>query len=78
VPQSIPTGLNREHVLQALADLDAGIDHPFGQPTGYELVQGGTRYAPKAVIGVAFRHLLGRMLRPDEFSGGDGSQPSRL
>jgi hypothetical protein len=33
--QSIPAGLTRSHVLQALADLDAGVDHPFGQPTGY-------------------------------------------
>ena len=39
MPQSIPKGLTREHVLKALADLDAGIDHPFGKPTGYELVR---------------------------------------
>jgi hypothetical protein len=71
VPQSIPKGLKREHVLAALAEMDAGIDHPFGQPTGYELIHGEKRYAPKAVIGVAFRHLLGRQLRPDEFSGGE-------
>jgi len=31
-----PTGLKREHVLKTLADLDAGIDHPFGKATGYE------------------------------------------
>jgi len=31
MPQSIPKGLTREHVLKALADLDAGIDHPFGR-----------------------------------------------
>ena len=41
MPQSIPKGLTREHVLKALADLDAGIDHPFGRPTGYELVHEG-------------------------------------
>ena len=39
MPQSIPKGLTREHVLKALADLDAGIDHRFGKPTGYELVR---------------------------------------
>jgi hypothetical protein len=33
VPQSIPAGLKQEHVLKALADLDAGIDRPFGQPS---------------------------------------------
>jgi hypothetical protein len=38
MPQSIPRGLTRECVLQALADLDAEIEHPFGPPTGYDLV----------------------------------------
>jgi hypothetical protein len=34
MPESIPKGLTRESILQALADLDAGIEHPFGPPTG--------------------------------------------
>jgi hypothetical protein len=71
MPQSIPKGLIRESVLQALADLDVGIEHPFGPPTGYELAYEGKRYAPKAVIGLACQSLLGRMLLPEEFSGGE-------
>src|SRR3954469_18754034 len=71
MPQSIPKGLTREHVLSALADLDAGMDHPFGSPTGYELVHQGRRYPPKAAIGLAFRHHAGRILQPEEFSGGE-------
>jgi hypothetical protein len=71
LPQAIPQGLTRECVLAALADLDAGVEHPFGQPTGYELVHEGKRYPPKAVVGLACRSLLGRILRPDEFSGGE-------
>lgn len=71
MPQSIPPGLKREHVLQALHDLDGGTDHPFGPATGYELVHADKRYAPKAVVGLAFRHHLGRVLRPEEFSGGE-------
>jgi hypothetical protein len=43
MPQSIPAGLTSEHVLRALADLDAGVEHPFGAPTGYELVHEGRR-----------------------------------
>jgi hypothetical protein len=35
------------------------------------LVYEGRRYAPKAVIGLACRSLLGRVLRPEEFSGGE-------
>src|SRR5437016_1716117 len=71
MPQSIPPGLKQEHVLRTLADLDGGIDHPFGQPTGYELVHDGKRYAPKAVVGLACRYSIGRILTPDEFSGGE-------
>src|SRR3954468_19311161 len=71
MPQSIPAGLTHEHVLRTLADMDSGIDHPFGQPTGYELVHQGKRYAPKAVVGLACRYTIGRILQPDEFSGGE-------
>src|SRR5208337_3522938 len=71
MPQSIPAGLTRTHVLQALADIDAGVDHPFGQPTGYELLHEGKRYPPKAVVGLACRYSLGRILLPEEFSGGE-------
>ncbi len=71
MPQSIPAGLTKENVLRTLAELDAGIDHPFGHPTGYELVHDGKRYAPKAVVGLACRYSMGRVLRPEEFSGGE-------
>jgi len=71
MPQSIPAGLTRTHVLQALADLDAGVDHPFGQPTGYELLHEGKRYPPKAVVGLACRYSLGRVILPEEFSDGE-------
>ena len=43
MPQSIPKGLTREHVLKAIADLEAGIDHPFGKSTGYLVVYQGRR-----------------------------------
>jgi Domain of unknown function (DUF3883) len=71
MPRSIPKGLTAEHILLALADLDAGIGHPFGAPTGYELVHEGLHYPPKAVIGLAFRHLTGSVLPPEDFSGGE-------
>jgi hypothetical protein len=71
MPQSIPKGLTREHVVKALADLDAGIEHPFSRSTGYELVQEGKRYSPKAVVGVAFRYLTGEILHHSKFSGGE-------
>jgi len=71
MPQSVPAGLTKEHVLKTLSDLDAGIDNPFGKPTGYELIHNDRRYAPKAVVGLACRYSIGRMLQPEEFSGGE-------
>ena len=71
MPQSIPAGLTREHVLKTLSDLDAGIDHPFGVPTVYELVYENKRYAPKAIVGLSCRYSCGKILLPEDFSGGE-------
>ena len=71
MPKSIPRGLTQEVVLKAIADLDAQIDHPFGTPTKFELVHQGNRYAPKAVVGLAFRHLTGEILHHRKFGGGE-------
>jgi hypothetical protein len=71
MPQSIPKGLTREHVLRALDELDAGAEHSFGTPTGYELLHDGKHYPPNAVIGLAYKYLAGRILEPEEFSGGE-------
>jgi 5-methylcytosine-specific restriction protein B len=73
VPQAIPPGLTRDHVLRAIAELDAGGKHPFGPSTGYQLVHHGKSYPPKAVIGLACRHSIGRVLKPEEFSGGEAA-----
>jgi hypothetical protein len=70
VPQSIPRDLARDHVLKALADLDRGVSHDFGEPTKFEVLYKGKRYAPKAVIGLACRYLTGRVWRHTEFSSG--------
>src|SRR5437762_986979 len=72
MPKSIPKGLTKDYVLRALADLDQGTQHPFGQPTGYELLYNGRRYPPKAVVGIAVKHLTGDLLGPEDFSGGEG------
>lgn len=73
MPKSIPPGLKPEHVLLALKDLDEGFEHGFKRAVHYELVHDGRRYAPKAVVGVAFRHLSGEVLPPQEFSGGQAT-----
>jgi hypothetical protein len=72
MPKAIPNGLTRQHVLLALKDLDEGIEHSFGGATGYHLLHEGKAYAPKAVVGIAFRHLNGTTLNHTDFKGGEG------
>jgi hypothetical protein len=70
MPKSIPKGITVQHVLSALAELDLGVVHPFGEPLEYQLIYDGKRYAPKAVIGLAARFAFGQPLRPTDFSSG--------
>jgi 5-methylcytosine-specific restriction protein B len=68
---SIPKGITREDVLQAIDALDRGQQHGFGKPKRYNLVHEGKRYAPKAVIGLAAKRLKGRPLTHVEFKSGE-------
>jgi hypothetical protein len=70
--------ITREDIEEAIAALGRGDPHTFGPSTFYDLLEGGRRYPPKAVVGLAARRTLGRALRPDEFSGGEESWAFRL
>src|SRR5262249_37737352 len=70
--------ITREDIQEAIAALEQGESHPFGPSTFYDVLEDGRRYPPKAVVGLAARRVLGRTLRPDEFSGGEESWAFRL
>ena len=71
----IPDGITREDVLEAIGDFDRdAVDHRFRDSTGYDLLHEERRYPPKAIVGLAARRLTGRILEPNEFSGGRGSK----
>ena len=74
----IPKGITRQDVLDALASLDRGDPHLFGESTGYDLVEGGKPYPPKAVLGLAARRLLQHPLGPYDFKGGEKSECFRI
>jgi hypothetical protein len=74
----IPDGITRDDVLGAIRELDAGIEHPFGPSVIYDLIHDHRRYPPKAAIGLAARRVLGRILKPHEFSGGEQSKAFRV
>ena len=66
----IPSNITREHVIQALKQIDRDGMPPERQATKYSLLYEGKRYAPKYVISVANRFANGRMLDHKDFSGG--------
>jgi len=70
--------ITREDIQEAIAALERGETHAFGPSIFYDLLEGDRRYPPKAVVGLAARRVLGRALRPDEFSGGEESWAFRL
>jgi hypothetical protein len=72
---AIPKGITEADVKQAIHDYHAGVPHPYGPSTRYDLVlRGGRRYPPKAIVGLAARRLNGGVpLDPDsQFGGGEG------
>ena len=69
----IPVGITREHVLQAIRGLDAGVSHRFGTSRKYDLLLEGRFYPPKAVLGLAIGHLLQSRDVPNTFSGGEAT-----
>lgn len=64
--------VQREDVLEAIREFDAGVTHPFGTPTKYYLVHNGKNYPPKAIAGIAGRRILGNMPNVDDLYGGWG------
>ncbi len=66
----IPRTITREHILQALRNIDEhGV--PLGRSTRkYALEQEGRLYPPKLVVSIATRYALGSELDPAIFSGG--------
>ena len=76
--EDIQAKVTRDDIEAAIAALDRGEPHPFGSSTFYDLIESDKRYPPKAVVGLAARRALGRMLRPEEFSGGATSWAFRL
>ena len=66
----IPSEITREHILKALASIDAGSKHRWSPSRKYILVHDGRSYAPKAVLGLAICDLKGCDQYAFDFSGG--------
>lgn len=70
----IPDEITAEDVRVALEELKtSGVPSGFGERTDWVVDHEGRWYVPKAVIGVAAKRVLGRVLKASEFSGGQGA-----
>jgi len=78
VSNKIPSGITRQHIVDAIRDLDRGASHAFGESTGYDVLFEGRRYAPKAVIGLAAGKRTDSPLGPYDFKGGLKSKCFRV
>lgn len=72
--EKIPDGIERKHIISAIDDLKRGVRHAFADSTRYDVVHDNRRYPPKAVLGLAAKHLTGAELGPIDFKGGLGSK----
>lgn len=70
----IPEGITREDVLNARDEIENGLEHSFGNATGYVVKVGDKYYPPKLIIGVAAKRLReGKFLPHNRFSSGEES-----
>ena len=74
----IPDGITQEHLLQAIKDFENDVEHRFGPSSTYDVLHAGKRYPPKAIVGLAARHILGSPLQPEDFEGGIGTKCFRV
>lgn len=67
--------VSAEHVWNALERLRrSDLEHSYGPSTDYDLItDGGERFPPKAVFGIAATEALGFEVLPKHFSGGLGT-----
>ena len=73
--RGIPVGINKDDVLQAIADIEvSNVANSFGESRLWDVLEKGRLYPPKRLLGVAARRLAGRVLEPSDFSGGEESK----
>ena len=76
--ESIPSGITKDHVIQAAAKFDQGVAHSFDDSIKYDVLYQGRRYPPKALLGIAAGLASGTQLAPGDFKGGEGSKCFRV
>ena len=71
----IPSNITREHILQAIQEIETRGVPPSREQTKYALVWNGKLYPPKYTISIANKYANREELDPSTFSGGDETNP---
>jgi 5-methylcytosine-specific restriction protein A len=75
----IPDGITRDDVLNAIEEFKSSVrEHRFRNSTKYDLLSDGSRFPPKAILGIAARRVTGNVLTPDDFGGGEDTKCFRV
>jgi hypothetical protein len=61
---SIPQNINKQHIYNALKEIDKEGERQQEQSTKYKLVYDGKKYSPKHVIRIANKYANGAKLTP--------------
>lgn len=68
---NIPGNITREHIIQAIKDIDVNGYPEKNESRKYDVFYNGKRYPPKVVISLANKFANGIILDVSEFSGGE-------
>jgi 5-methylcytosine-specific restriction protein B len=71
--ESIPKTITRDHVLQAIHEVDLDGYPEDARSTTYDLIHQGHRYPPKYILALAGKHATGEELDRASFTGGETS-----
>ena len=68
---NIPENITREHIIQAIKEIDIQGYSEKNASRKYDLLYNGKRYPPKVIISLANKFANGIVLDVSEFSGGE-------
>ena len=67
----IPENITRDHIFQAMREIDANGYSEKNASRKYDLLENGKRYPPKVIVSLANKFSNGSLLDVSEFSGGE-------
>ena len=75
----IPKNITKDHLLSAINDIRKNPDLLKGRAsTTYDAVYNNELYPPKLIVSLSNKYANGKLLKPNDFKGGDGTECFKL